>query len=134
MTPSQVNQRISGLEDAIDFYEGGKLKRNVASLNRQFGFEVGFAFVVPIIATVLSALFVNLAAMFAPIVIGVANIADKFALSKTVILSYFKDKDALWGRAEGLRGRLQLAKIQPNQQKQNEMLDDIEKKLFDYYQ
>ena len=107
MTPSKVNQRISGLKDAIDFYEGGRLKRDIASLTRQFTIETSVAFGVPIIAGVVIGFLVNLTAILAPIAIGAANVVDKLALSKSMILSYFKDKDALGGRPEGLRGRLQ---------------------------
>jgi len=133
MTSSTVDQRISDLGELIDSYESGKLKRDIASLKRQFRIEVFFAFVVPIIATILSAFLVNLTAMLAPIIIGAANIVDKVGLSKTMISSYFKDKDVLEGRPDDLRARVQIAKKQQDTHKQKEMLDDVEQKISSYY-
>lgn len=134
MASSQMTQRINGLKDAIDLYESGRLKRDVASLTRQLIIEAGVAFGVPVIAGIVVGFFVNLTAILAPIAIGAGNIVDKLALSKGMVSSYSKDKDALESRPEGLRARLQLAKIQQDPNKRDQMLDDIEQKLLSYYQ
>jgi len=128
-----VNPRVTELEEAIKSYESGKLKMDIASLKRQFTIEVSYATIIPIIAAILSAIFVNLAAIAAPIAIGAANIADKVGLSKTILSSYSKDKYALKERPVNLRGRLQLARIEQNPNDQNKMLDDIVDKLSSYW-
>jgi hypothetical protein len=132
MPSSTVDQTISILRELIDSYESGKLKKDMASLTRQFGIEVTYTLIVPIIAAVLTALFTSLAVMLAPIGVGLANIADKFLLSKTLISSYFKDKDALEARPGVLRAILKLARIEPDTHKQEEMLTDVRQKILSY--
>lgn len=134
MASSQVNGRIRGLENAVNSYRRGKLGKEIASLKRQFTLEVSITFGIPIIATILSAIFVNLAAIAAPIVIGAANIAQKLGLSKTIISSYFRDRDALEMRFEALWGAVQLAKIQTKVEDKDKTLNDVEQKLRTYYQ
>ena len=134
MANSTTNERISVLNELIDSYESGKLKRDIGSLNRQNGIEASVTFGVPIIATVLSALLVNLTAMLAPIVIGAANIADKLGISKTMISSYFKDKAALQGRPDLLRAELQLAVIEQDSQKKEERLEAVQQRLLGYFE
>jgi energy-converting hydrogenase Eha subunit A len=133
MTSSTVDDRITNLQQLINAYEHGKLKSDLASLKRQLGIEASVAFGVPIIATILSAFVVNLTAMLFPIIIGAANIADKLGLSKTMMSSYFKDKDALQARPESLRALLKLAKTADTPDEQEKMLKTVRKNILDYY-
>lgn len=124
--------RIRALEELIDSYENGKLKKDLASVRRQFLIEVSYTIGIPSVASILTALFASLAAVLAPVVVGAANIVDKLLVSKTIFSSYFKDRDALQARIGVLRAIVILARAESDTHKLEEMLKDGRQKALAY--
>ena len=123
MPSTTFTQRIKDLNDLIDSYEKKRLKKDIAALKRQFWFELIYSLIAPAFAAILTAVFTNLAVMLAPIGVGVANIAEKFLLSKTILSSYFKDKHTIESRPDVWRAHIGLAQAEQDESKKDERLD-----------
>jgi hypothetical protein len=126
-----ITKRIARLNEAVDIYEKN-VRKQVSALTTRFIIEVFFVIVVPVAAAVIVYFFSNLAGVLGTIAVGAANAADKLAVSKTLIATYFNDRAVLDTRINSLRGTLKLAEQEEDAAEQKSMLDKIEQNLKDW--
>jgi hypothetical protein len=128
-----TNDRISALKELAGLYEDKKLRLDIQSLNRKYSIEIGFIVIIPLLATILSSVFINLASALAPLAIGAANAIDKLTVSKSLIATYGKDKEAIQSRPAFLRVRIRLAEAEHDPAKQKSILDYVQGKIEEYF-
>ncbi len=125
---TDITERIARLNEAVDIYEKN-IHKQLSALTMRFVIEIFFVIVIPIAAAVIVYFFSNLAGALGTIAVGVANAADKIAISKTLIATYFDDRAVLDTRINSLRGTLKLAEQEDDASEQKSMLDKIEQNL-----
>ena len=133
MPPISINDRIRTLNEAVKLYEDKKLPLDIDSLNRRFAIEISFTIIIPVVATILSFIFINATAALAPITLGTVNAVEKLTVSKSLIATYSKDKDAIRSRPTYLYVRIKLAEAEPDSAKQNSILDYVQKTIQEYF-